>query len=253
VSAQYYSSGSDPAGIRWYQIKTEHFRLVFPEEYETEARRAAAIFEKVYIYGGYTLGHDPKKIDILIHSRSAYSNGFVSWAPKRIELYPPPDQDIFAQDYLQQLAIHEFRHVVQIDKLNTGFTKALSIITGQQAVGAVLGIYIPMWFLEGDAVMTETMLSRSGRGRLPSFSQEMKAQVLEKGLYKYDKAYLGSYRDYVPNYYVMGYHLVSGVRNKYGEKVWERALENTGKRSWSITPFNHGIKELTGMNKTNLY
>ncbi|NPA35549.1 MAG: hypothetical protein GXO47_01750 [Chlorobi bacterium] len=251
--AQYYSSGSDPASIRWFQIKTDHFRIVFPEKYKKEAQRAVAIFEKVYQYGGYTLGHKPKRIDVLIHSESAYSNGFVSWAPKRIELYPSPNQDIFAQDYLQQLAIHEFRHVVQIDKLNTGFTRALGIIAGQQAVGAVLGIYVPMWFMEGDAVMTETMLSHSGRGRLPSFSQELKAQLLEKGVYKYDKAYLGSYRDYIPNYYVMGYHLVSGARNRFGNDVWEKAIENTGKRSWSITPFNHGIKEVTGLNKTELY
>ncbi len=251
--SQYYSSGPDPAGIKWYQIKTEHFRFVFPEEFKEQAQRTAAIFENVYLYGGYTLGHKPKKIDVLIHSRSAYSNGFVSWAPKRIELYPTPDQDIFAQDYLQQLAIHEFRHVVQIDKLNTGFTKALSIIAGQQAVGAVLGIYLPMWFMEGDAVTTETLLSHSGRGRLPSFEQELKAQLLEKKMYRYDKAYLGSYRDYVPNYYVMGYHLVMGARSRYGKDIWERAVENTGKRSWSITPFNHGIKEITGLNKTQLY
>ena len=251
--AQYYSSGSDPASIKWRRIDTGHFRIVFPGEFEKDARRLAAIFEKIYHYGGYTLGHDPKKIDVLIHSRSAYSNGFVSWAPKRIELYPTPDQDIFSQDYLEQLALHEFRHVVQIDKLNTGFTKALSVILGQQAVGGVLGIYIPMWFLEGDAVLTETLLSHSGRGRLPSFEQELKAQLVEKGIYKYDKAYLGSYRDYVPNYYIMGYHLVAGARSKYGKDVWERALENTGKRSWSITPFNHGIKKVTGLNKTTLY
>ncbi len=251
--AQYYSSGSDPASIKWRKIKTEHFKVVFPKEYEKEARRMTAIFEKIYLFGGYSLGHNPKRIDVLIHSRSAYSNGFVSWAPKRIELFPTPDQDIFAQDYLEQLAIHEFRHVVQIDKLNKGFTKALSFLFGQQAIGAVLGVYVPMWFLEGDAVMAETMLSHSGRGRLPSFEQEMKAQLLEKKLYSYVKAGLGSYRDYVPNHYIMGYHLVAGARSTYGKDVWERALENTGKRSWSITPFNHGIKEVTGQNKTTLY
>ncbi len=253
TNAQYYSSGSDPAGIKWYQIKTEHFRFVFPEEFKEQAQRTAAIFEKIYLYGSYSLDHDPKKIDVLIHSRSAYSNGFVSWAPKRIELYPVPGQDIFAQDYLQQLAIHEFRHVVQIDKLNKGFTKALSIIAGQQAIGAVLGIYVPMWFMEGDAVTTETLLSHSGRGRLPAFEQELKAQLIEKGMYLYDKAYLGSYRDYIPNYYVMGYHLVMGARSRYGKDIWEKALENTGKRSWSITPFNHAIKKMTGLNKTQLY
>jgi hypothetical protein len=251
--AQFYSSGSDPASIHWKQIRTNHFRVVFPQEFENEARRLTAIFEQVYTVGGYSLGHDPQPIDVLVHSHSANSNGFVSWAPKRIELYPSPHQDIFAQDYLTQLAIHEFRHVVQIDLLNKGFTRFLSYLGGQQAIGAVLGLYVPLWFLEGDAVMTETMLSETGRGRLPSFEQEMRAQIIEKGIYSYDKATLGSFKTYVPNHYNMGYHMVAGARHLYGKDIWEQAMMNTGRKSWNLTPFNQGIKQVSGLSKTKLY
>jgi hypothetical protein len=253
VNAQYYSSGADPANTQWRQVNSDNFKVVYPEEFEGEAKRFIAMLDSLYEYGGYALEHTPKPIQVLIHSQSAYSNGFVSWAPKRMEIYPTPHQDMMAQDWLEQLAIHEFRHVVQIDKLNKGFTKLLTIPFGQQAVGAVLGLYAPLWFVEGDAVTTETTLSKAGRGRRPSFEQETRAQVLEKQIYHYDKAYFGSYKDYVPNHYHMGYLYVAGARHKYGADVWERALDEAGRKSWSVTPFNRGLKSVTGKNKVPLY
>ncbi len=252
-NAQYYSSGADPANIKWRQLNSPVFKVVYPEEFESEAKRFIAMLDSLYAYGGYSLDHTPKPIKVLIHAKDAYSNGFVSWAPKRMEIYPTPHQDMLAQDWLEQLAIHEFRHVVQIDKLNKGFTKVLSIPFGQQAVGAVLGLYVPLWFLEGDATLTETTLSGAGRGRRPAFEQEIRAQVLEKEIYNYDKAYFGSYKDYVPNHYNMGYLLTSGARHSYGADVWERALDEAGQKSWSVTPFNRGIKQVTGKNKVPLY
>ncbi len=253
VHAQYYSSGADPANVQWRQINSDAFKVVYPEEFEGEAKRFIAILDSLYTYGGYSLNHTPKPIEVLIHSRSAYSNGFVSWAPKRMEIYPTPHQDMIAQDWLTQLAIHEFRHVVQIDKLNQGFTKLLTYPFGQQAIGAVLGLYAPLWFLEGDATLTETTLSHAGRGRRPSFEQELRAQLLEKEIYDYDKAYFGSYKHYVPNHYNMGYLLTVGAHHKYGADVWEKALDEAAQKSWSITPFNRGIKSVTGKNKVPLY
>ncbi|WP_289054721.1 TolB family protein [Carboxylicivirga marina] len=253
LQAQYYSSGADPANIKWQQVNSDVFKVVYPEEIEAEAKRFIAMLDSLYEYGGHTLAHTPKPIKVIMHAHSAYSNGFVSWAPKRMEIYPTPHQDMFAQDWLEQLAIHEFRHVVQIDKLNKGFTKILTIPFGQQAIGAVLGLYAPLWFLEGDAVLTETTLSESGRGRRPSIEQEIRAQVIEKQIYHYDKAYFGSYKDYVPNHYNMGYLLTAGARHSFGSNVWERALDEAARKPWSITPFNRGIKQVTGKNKVPLY
>ncbi|GAF02955.1 TolB family protein [Saccharicrinis fermentans] len=253
LRSQYYSSGADPSGIRWCRIETDNFNVVFPREYSVRGQYVAKLLEEVYKYGTNSLKHKPRKIDVLVHSETAYSNGFVSWAPKRMELYNNPNQHMYAQDWLQQLTLHEFRHVVQLDKLNNGFTKMLSYILGEQAVGAVLGLYVPMWFLEGDAVATETALSQSGRGRSPWFEQGIRAQVMDKGLFSYEKAMFGSYKDYVPNHYEMGYQLVAGARGKYGSDIWEKAMYNTARNPLSITPFNQGQKKVSGLNKVDLY
>lgn len=193
------------------------------------------------------------KISVILHPQSSVSNAFVVWAPKRVEFYTIPDQDIYPQNWIDQLAIHEFRHVVQLDKLNQGLTKILYFLLGQQAIGAVTGLYLPLWFLEGDAVVTETTLSHTGRGRLPEFTMPLRAQVLQRKIYSYEKAYFGSFRDFVPNYYYLGYQLVGYTRNRYSSEVWSKSMDNAARRPYNPMPFNQGIKRSTGLSKWKLY
>ena len=253
VAAQYYSSGEDPGTIRWKEIDCPDFQIIFPEDYVDKAQQLAYVLEKVYEYGYKTLDHPPRKISVIIHSRTVTSNGMVAWAPKRMELFVTPAQDIYAQDWLKQLAVHEFRHVVQMDKIQSDLPAILPVLFGEQATAAVVGLYLPFWFLEGDAVMTETALTFSGRGRQPSFLMKSKAQVLEKGLFSYDKAVLGSYKDYVPNRYMLGYWLAGGIRRTYGAEVWTDVLSEIGRKPFSVTPLNKALKNKTGMQKESLY
>ncbi len=252
AKGQFYSTGTEPWSTKWCQIETAHFQVVFPKKYESKGKDLAQYLEAVYQVGGYSLAHNPRKISVIVHANSSVSNGMVAWAPKRMEIYSVNSQDTYAQDWLQQLAIHEFRHVVQIDKTNIGLTKVLSFLFGESAVGAVIGLYLPPWFLEGDAVLAETVLSQSGRGRTPAFQQSLRAQFLEKEVYSYEKATLGSYKDYVPNHYEIGYQLVASARERYGATIWERAVTNSGK-AYHLNPFLRGIREVTGLNKRLLY
>ena len=251
--AQYFQTGQDPASIRWRQINTQNFRLIYPSTYQRQAQRMAAILEKVYGYDSYSLKYKPRKIPVILHTRTVQSNGLVAWAPSRVEMYTTPNQSIYPQDWLHQLAIHELRHVVQIDKVSRNLPEIVKIVLGQQGTALVTGAYLPLWFLEGDAVVTETALSNFGRGRFPSFLMETQAQVTGKGIYPLSKAYLGSYRDFVPDYYKLGYYLVGGVRNLYGPDVWEKVVSNVGKRPLSLTPFNTALKKFTGYNQNHLY
>ena len=57
----------------------------------------------------------------------------------------------------------------------------------------------------------------------------MKAQVTEKGIYTYYKAVLGSYKDFVPNHYALGYYMVGNSRVHYGPDIWQDALSRVGK------------------------
>ncbi len=253
VSAQYYSTGEDPANIQWKELKTRNFQLIFPAEYEQKAMKLAGVMEKVYPYGYQTLGHPPKKISVILHTHTVTSNGMVAWSPKRAEFYTTPNQQMYGQDWLEQLAIHEFRHVVQMDKIQSELPAMFRVLFGEQAAAVVTGAYLPFWFIEGDAVMTETALTHTGRGRLPAFLMENKAQLVEKGLFSYDKASLGSLRDFVPNRYKFGYWFTGAVRKQYGPELWSDVLEELAGKLLSLNPVNRLLKQKTGFRKEELY
>ncbi len=253
VQAQFYETGQDPASIHWQQIKTDYFRLVYPDYAEKQAQYFANKLNWAAQQVPKGLNHQPKRIDIVMHMEASTSNAMVVWAPKRMEAYNTPSPSSYSEDWWEQLALHEFRHVVQVSKMQQGFTKVLSYIFGEAAIGGILGAYIPLWFLEGDAVATETALSETGRGRDPSFSMSLKAQIIEKENYSYDKAYNGSYRDFVPDHYVLGYHLTTIGQQKYGADFWANNLDYTARNPYMIIPFSHSIKKQSGLNKTQFY
>ncbi|MGA2823312.1 MAG: hypothetical protein ABSE72_07270 [Bacteroidales bacterium] len=251
--AQYYSTGQDPASIHWRQIRTKNFQLIYPQDFEKKSQYLANILEIAQRNETKTLSAKVPRIPILIHSRSSESNGVTVWAPKRIEFYSCPPQNIYAEEWLEQLALHEYRHGVQISKMNQGFTKVLSYLFGEQATGGILGLYIPSWFLEGDAICTETALSNSGRGRTSAFENILRAQLLDTGIWSYDKAVLGSYRTFIPDQYELGYPLVAEARKTYGPQLWNTALDRTAKLPFMVIPFSSGIHKVTRLTKVRFY
>jgi hypothetical protein len=250
---QYYSTGQEPASIRWKKITTENATIIFPDYYEERARWLAGYLDAASPAVAGSLKHRPKRIPLIMHTQSATANAVVAWAPKRMEFYTTPPQDMYPQPWLEQLVLHEYRHVVQIDKLNQGPVKVLSWLLGQQGTAAILGLYVPPWFLEGDAVATETALSEAGRGRLPLFEMKLRSQLLSEGPCSYDKAVLRSYRDFVPDHYELGYFLVAEGRRKYGADIWAHTLDRVARRPYMVTPFQKGIRDVSGLRKVPFY
>jgi len=253
VSGQYYNLGQDPSSLKWRQIITPDFKIIYPASFELKAKQMLPSLDFIKNRGNKTLDYHPKRVPLIIHNYNTSSNAVTAWAPARVELYTSPPQDSYAQDWLDQLIFHEYRHVVQIDRNNQGFTKVLSWFTGEQAATMINGLFVPSWFMEGDAVCTETALSQSGRGRIPSFEMLLRSQVLQKGAFIYDKAAFGSYKTFVPNKYVLGYSLVANVRRRYGYQAWVTALDKVARKPYLITPFNQGLKDATGFGKEKLY
>lgn len=250
---QFYDIGQSRSDQQWSKIETENFKIIFPSSYGEQARKAAAIFEMAHHPVSSGLQTSVRKTPVIFHLESPVSNAYSIWAPRRIEILTTPPQDLYAQPWMQQLALHEYRHIVQLSKLNQGITRTFGYFFGEQAVVVSTGIFVPSWFLEGDAVASETAFSESGRGRIAAFSMPLRAQLLEKGAYSYPKASLGSYRDFVPNIYITGYHIVAAARNKYGINIWNEALNSVARQPWTITPFNYGLKKVSGLNKKGIY
>jgi hypothetical protein len=199
----------------------------------------------VYLPGSATLGFTPRRTPVILHPYNLQSNGMVVWAPSRMEIFSTAPTDGYAQPWLEQLALHEYRHVVQTDMMNRGFTRALYYLLGEQAVALPAALIKP-WLFEGDAVGSETAMSFTGRGRTPSFSMGMRDIVLNRKKYSYDKLLLGSLKDYIPNHYEYGYHMAAYGRYRYGADVWRKVFTFTGKYPFLIFTQSIASKKYTG-------
>ena len=204
-----------------------------------------------------SLGTIPKRIPIVLQNNSAQSNGFVTMGPWRSEFYSMPPQDnnfVGGLDWLNMLAAHEYRHMAQFQRSMRGFNKILRIAFGQEAAAAMAYASAPQWFWEGDAVVTETVFTPIGRGRLPSFDLQFRTNLLEGRAFNYNKQYLRSYKHFIPNHYVLGYEMVSYLRKQTGNA---NSFANITARNWNVPflpfAFSNSIKKEIGMSTPQLY
>ena len=252
----FHNYGQNPSSLKWSQINTPHFRLIFPSQISLTANRTANVLESVYQPVSRSLGHEPRPISIILQNQTTESNGFVSMLPRRSEFITTPPQDytlLGNNNWLDLLAVHEFRHVVQNDKALTGATKLVYNLLGNNGFAATTFLTVPNWFWEGDAVGIESSLTTSGRGRIPSFDMALRTQLLTKGAYSYSKAVCRSYKDFIPNHYVSGYFMTTYLKNKYGIDAWDKVLEGTYRMPFYPFSFSNNIKKVTGLRTEQLY
>ncbi len=190
------------------------------------------------------------RIPVIIHNHSMSSNGYVAWAPRRMELFPLPGQDNLPMWPADQLAVHETTHVLQLSSLNRkGVGKALMFLLGEQAVG-VSAVEIPQWAFEGDAVYAETVTGLSGRGRSNTFMQGARAlSAGPRGIYGYDKMISGSDKNFTPD------HIASIPDDEPPAKYRQHSEDHCPRRCHRL-PFNpdsHSLYRKTGMTKRSIY
>jgi len=246
----------NPPSVKWRQIETKSFKIIFPEDFESEAQRMANTMQHLYGPVSKSLGVKPKRLSLVLQNQNAISNGFVTVAPRRSEFFTMPPQDynfLGTNDWLNLLAVHEYRHVVQYQKSLTGFTKVMKWVFGGDLWSFIAYAAAPSWFWEGDAVAIETALTPSGRGKIPYFDLAFRTNLLENGRYNYHKQYLGSFKNYVPNHYVLGYHMVTHVRRNYGESSWSNIFERTFNNPYIPFNFSRSIKKETGYSVIKTY
>ncbi len=243
VHSQFFISGQEPASTKWRELKTDSLHILFPVNAESIAQRYAQHQNYAWRLVAKDFNQKPFRLPVILHNNSVLSNGFVSWAPKRIELVTTPAMDSDPEPWLRTLAIHETRHAVQMNTLNKGVFRFGSFILGQQSIGMAAGM-VPIWFLEGDAVYAETQYSYGGRGRQASFYRQYLAVLGENGnTYSHSKWMLGSYKNYIPNYYCFGYMMVAYTNLKYNSNVWINAFDKVSKRPYYIFPFRISAKQ----------
>lgn len=242
-SAQYYSWGSDAPSLKWNHINTPNLKIIYPDTAKNIALRALYYAETVYPDVSYGFRYPALRIPFVLHPENFASNGMVMWMPKRIEYLTTPDIDGYSTLWHKHLVAHEYRHAVQYNNLNRGLVRVASYVLGQQ--GSFIGIFfMPMWAVEGDAVMLETEMSSFGRGLQPNFTMEYRAMGdFAKTRKNIDKWFCGSFRENIPNHYNLGYQICSYSYNLYNENIWDKVINYSVRNAYMVVSNEVALKK----------
>ena len=250
-----FAQQQSPPRLDWRQIQTKRFKVVFPAAITADAQRVANTLEHIYGPVSKTLRGKQKPLDVVLVNQATQPNGFVALAPRRSVWFstPPQNAGLLSGDWYQLLAVHEMRHVVQFDRMRQGFVRLAWVLAGQQGQAAASALLVPPWFWEGDAVGIETALSQTGRGRMPQFALDIRALLLAGRRYSYYKAHHGSYRDWYPSHYPLGYFLTTYVKRRYGPEMWDKVIGRTARWGFHPFSFSRALKKHTGASAAQTY
>lgn len=253
VEAQYYSWGVDPTSFRWRQMKAEHYRVIYPDTTQNIASRMVLYLNSIQGDIGYGYRHPQMSIPFVVHPANFQSNGLVMWMPRRVEFLSTPSTDNYSMPWIKQLIAHEYRHAVQYNNLNKGLVKGLSYIIGQQS--STIGLlFMPLWMMEGDAVMSETEMSTFGRGLQPTFSMVYHANREQIAApHNFDKWMCGSYKDFIPNHYALGYLLNRHAYTSYGRVMAGDIAWIMTRRPYMVVSVSWALKRLYGDSLKGLF
>jgi hypothetical protein len=241
--------GGNPPSLKWKQINTPLSRIIFPAGLDSTAKRITNIISFINGPTQTTIGNKSKKINLVLQNQTTVSNAYVGLGPFRSEFLITPLQNSFELGSLpwpDQLTIHEYRHVQQYNNFNVGASKFMHDLFGDEGQALANNAAIPNWFFEGDAVYNETNLSKQGRGSLPFFYNAYRSLWKGGKHYSWMKLRNGSYKDFVPNHYELGFLLVAYGREKYGDKFWENVTHDAASFKGLFYPFQRAIKKYSG-------
>ncbi|MCM1300287.1 MAG: DUF2268 domain-containing protein [Alistipes senegalensis] len=256
--AQYYSWGAD-APMKWSTIRTPDIRVIFPDSAAGAARRSLYYADRIRPDIGYGFARGPMRLPFVLHAQNFEANGVVMYMPKRVELLTVPEAESYSMTWLKQLTAHEYRHTVQFNNLNRGVFRVLRYLAGQQSLTVGL-LCMPGWAMEGDAVMAETQMSSFGRALQPSFTlgyRAMRRVGTDRAGTRYrrntDKWFCGSYREYIPDHYRLGYQINAYAETRYGENVWNKVARYGARNPYVIATTHVGLKKYYGTTVNRLF
>lgn len=254
AAAQFTPSYNGPVSLKWNHIVTESYDVVYPRGLDSLGMAYATMLERVKEPVSRSIGFVPNQFGrrpfpVILFTADAYSNGNVTWTPHRMELITMPEADApLPLPWIEQLTTHESRHAAQMQYLQAPRHRIWKILTGELFGGALAALYCGPQFFEGDAVVAETELSLSGRGRSADFLEYYRVCFDAGDMRNYWQWRWGSQMLNTPDYYALGYVTMAGIRGLYDEplltkRYFDKLLEGHG---YPLSVWNKTVKDVTG-------
>ncbi len=238
-----FGAATDPS-LKWKTTETEHFSIHFYKGEEAIVEKLRVISEAAYAVLSQKFDARPKgKTEVVVVDNHDLANGFTDVIPYNsiwLRVVPPTSDSILADydDWLRELFIHEYTHVVHIT--DTRFpARALKLIFGKLVApnGAS-----PGWVTEGIATYFETAETTRGRGRSSFTDMLLRTDVLNHQFLHLDQmagtqyewpAWLAEYLYGVAfwNYLsaTYGEEKITEFSHRYGASLWLFSLNNKAK------------------------
>jgi len=175
----------------WRTLRTAHFRVHYPAEYEAWTRRAASRLESVREAVVREVGFDPPRTtDVLVGNPNAEMNGItipLLDTPRIVLWTEPPGPELGVgdfRDWIDVLLVHETTHLVHLLRPSRNpARRALEKLLPLNPITTDA----PRWVLEGYATVIEGRITGEGRpnsafraavlrkwaasGRMPSYAE----------------------------------------------------------------------------------
>lgn len=228
--------------VKWFTIKTPHFKVHFPESNEATARSVAAYAEEAYETVGAKFNWYPHgKTNIVVTDHHDEANGLASVLPyKYLNIRvtsPDPDQSLHLyDDWLRTLVMHEYTHIIHLDQYGGAVTPLRYLMGSTVSMNGST----PGWVREGIATVQETQHTEGGRGRSAYSDMILRAAILQNDFPKIDQvsgpgwAWPGA-----EGQYIYGVKFLQYLRDTYGE---DKLMEFSERMSKTIMPFSVNIQ-----------
>lgn len=191
----------DPS-LTWFTFETKRFSIHIPssnglnKEEENLAKKFAIACETADSLLSPFMQWQPKrKVNVIVADFFDYPQGWsFSFPHNTITVMPThPASDLTNyDDWFLNLILHEYTHILQMDKIR-GFPRFLRAIFGRVILPGGL---TPLWMLEGFAVYNETKYTDFGRAGSPEYGMKMRTAVLTNRLLPIDKPTTYELRQY---------------------------------------------------------
>ncbi|WP_455198565.1 hypothetical protein, partial [Kaarinaea lacus] len=217
--------------LDWSTLTTTHFEIHYHQGEKALAQEVARISERVHQNLSKTLNWEPQdRTQVVLTDRFDFSNGTAYFIPRNWMqlIVSPPDSFSSIGDYsnwLELLIIHEYTHVLHLDKAH-GLPKRLRSIFGR-FLFLFPNIMQPPWIIEGLATYLETDdNNNTGRGQNSYFRMLMRLEV-ENGIKPISQVNqpLVSWPMNTSRY-LYGVYFFNFLRDTYGEQKINALIAN---------------------------
>jgi hypothetical protein len=223
----------------WFSADSAHFRVHYRAGHRAQAERVAQAAEGVYPRVTEALQWKPRtRTEIVLYSEYDIANGFATPLPYSymgVFLSPPDDGQLLDNStWLDLLLVHEFTHVVHLDKVR-GAPRVLQSIFGN-VPWFIPNVFQPTWMVEGVAVFAESEPA-AGKGRLmgPYFEAWLRAER-SRGFVSLRELNADGRRLPLAKQYLYGAYFMEFVNRRYGNKAIGAIVEQY---SGNIVPRLH--------------